>query len=137
MVPRVLGTVELLENILLGLDIRTLLLSQRTNRHFKSVIDRSTKLQQALYFKLDASTEQPCSHEAAWYDLNPLLVSMQDNGSGISRTTTHRVLQYVDLVATKSETGEELYNLGPPDLSSCAPSSPRLFPSIHHQSETL
>lgn len=80
-VSRMLATVELLENILLGLDMRTLLLSQRTSRHLKGVIAGSTKLQQALYFRLDTTTpldEQQCRHQRGLCELNPLLITEQD-----------------------------------------------------------
>ncbi|KAK4977183.1 hypothetical protein LTR42_003231 [Elasticomyces elasticus] len=47
----VAGTFELLECVLLQVDIRTLLLSQRVSRTFKATINHSTKLQQALFLK--------------------------------------------------------------------------------------
>lgn len=43
-------TTELLENVLLNLDNRTLLLSQRTNKNFRNVINTSLKLQKKLFF---------------------------------------------------------------------------------------
>ena len=55
-VSQALGTVELLELILLSLDaderdaMRTLILSQRVSRAFHATIKGSSKLQQALYF---------------------------------------------------------------------------------------
>jgi hypothetical protein len=50
-VAAVIGTVELLEQVLLNLDARTLLLSQRVNRTFSNVIAGSIKLQKKLFFK--------------------------------------------------------------------------------------
>jgi hypothetical protein len=47
----VFETFELLETILFELPMQTLLLSQRVNKQWKSVLEGSTKLQQALFFK--------------------------------------------------------------------------------------
>jgi len=57
-VVAVFGTVELLESILLRLNMKTLLLSQRVDRTFRDTIANSTKLQKALSF-------EPASHTAA------------------------------------------------------------------------
>ncbi|KAK3691330.1 hypothetical protein LTR37_018691 [Vermiconidia calcicola] len=43
-------TTELLEHILLLLDMKTLLLAQRVNRKFQSVINKSANLQKKLFF---------------------------------------------------------------------------------------
>lgn len=48
---QVLGTTELLEAILLHLDTKTLLLSQRVSKAFKETIITSLPLQQALFLK--------------------------------------------------------------------------------------
>jgi hypothetical protein len=50
-VAAVIETVELLEQVLLNLDGRTLLLSQRVNKTFSNVIAGSIKLQRKLFFK--------------------------------------------------------------------------------------
>lgn len=48
---KVFNTTELLENILLFLDLRTLLLSKGVNTQFRDVVDGSTKIQKALFFE--------------------------------------------------------------------------------------
>ncbi|CZT23205.1 uncharacterized protein RCC_08916 [Ramularia collo-cygni] len=48
---KVLGTTELLEAILLGLDTKTLLLSKRVSKTFKATITDSLACQQALFLK--------------------------------------------------------------------------------------
>ncbi|KAK4540515.1 hypothetical protein LTR36_009153 [Oleoguttula mirabilis] len=48
---KVVATAELLEAILLNLDTKTLLLSQRTCRAFRDTIAGSTQLQRALFFQ--------------------------------------------------------------------------------------
>lgn len=53
----VFSTFELLERILIDVDSKTLLLSQRVNRIWSEVISRSTSLQKKLYF-LPATFEQ-------------------------------------------------------------------------------
>lgn len=55
---KVLNTTELLEQILLGVDNKTLLLSQRVSKTFKDTIDRSVKLQRALFFQQDPEIQQ-------------------------------------------------------------------------------
>jgi hypothetical protein len=79
----VLNTTELLESILLKLDNRTLLLSQRTNQAFKATVEESVRLQQKLFFKptppgsafdckeLDC-WDIACSGAPAWPHFNPL-----------------------------------------------------------------
>lgn len=47
---KVFGTVELLEKILVNLDMKTLLLSQRVNADFNTVITESSKCQKKLFF---------------------------------------------------------------------------------------
>lgn len=44
------GIAELLEQILVNVDMRTILLSQRVNKHWNNVISGSTKLQKKLFF---------------------------------------------------------------------------------------
>ena len=67
------GTVELLEQILLCVDMKTLLLSQRVDRMFRDTIADSQKLQEALYFK--ASDGDPSATSPPLYGANPLLVT--------------------------------------------------------------
>ncbi|KAI5360491.1 putative F-box-like domain superfamily protein [Septoria linicola] len=55
----VLFTTELLERILVGIDIRDLLLAQRVNSKWRKVIKRSTLLQQKLFF-------EPAETEFCW-----------------------------------------------------------------------
>ena len=52
---RVVNITELLESILLQVDTRTLLLSQRTCKSFHSTITGSPKLQRALFFQQDTA----------------------------------------------------------------------------------
>lgn len=47
----VLGTAELLANILHELDIKTLLLSRRVSRQWSIVIDSTPELQEKLYYR--------------------------------------------------------------------------------------
>ncbi|KAK4613631.1 hypothetical protein CLAFUW4_09711 [Fulvia fulva] len=47
-------TTELLEQILLELPMKDLLLDQRVSKMWKECIDKSTKLQKALFFVADA-----------------------------------------------------------------------------------
>ncbi|RYP03009.1 hypothetical protein DL764_005430 [Monosporascus ibericus] len=69
---QVLGTPELLENILLGVDFVTLLTSaQRVNRQWLDLISNSPALQCALFFRPDFSPNQEPRR-------NPLLVSHWD-----------------------------------------------------------
>jgi hypothetical protein len=58
----VLNTYELLENILLHLPLRQLLLAQRVNKKFHAVIEDSLKINQALFFKPSSN------HHADWED---------------------------------------------------------------------
>ena len=70
----VLSIWELLELILLCLDMRTLLLSQRVCRHWHEVIMRSKPIQQVLFFMPieptnvphDARTRNPLLEEILW-----------------------------------------------------------------------
>lgn len=55
--PQVLHTPELLENILVHLDRKTLLLSQRVNTTFKNVIAGSKPLQRRLFFLPDSKPQ--------------------------------------------------------------------------------
>ncbi|KAF7189536.1 hypothetical protein HII31_09176 [Pseudocercospora fuligena] len=68
---KVFGTYELLEKILLEADIKTVLLSQRVDKTFQHVIDRSTGLQQKLFFKSCPHTE--------WL-ANPLFMAKSQQG---------------------------------------------------------
>ena len=82
-VATVLNTPELLENILLRLDERTLLLSQRVSKTFNATINGSVKLQRKLFFQLDRIADvQDCPESATvdkcWREqgLNPLLAHL-------------------------------------------------------------
>lgn len=66
----VVNTPELLESILVLLDTKTLLLSQRVSRTFKATIDCSQRLQRELFFK-PASARQ---WHADGPSYNPLLL---------------------------------------------------------------
>ncbi|OQO10480.1 hypothetical protein B0A48_03777 [Cryoendolithus antarcticus] len=48
----VLELPELLETVLINLDVKTLLLSQRANKQWKAIIESSPDLQDKLFFKL-------------------------------------------------------------------------------------
>ena len=50
-VTQVIGTFELLEEILLYLDLNTLLCCKRTSTNFRDVIDGSSRIQKALFFE--------------------------------------------------------------------------------------
>lgn len=73
-VDRVINTIELLEGILINLDMKTLLLSQRVSKQFNAVIAGSTSLQQALFFKQAPKD----GHKYGEDGRNPLLI--QENG---------------------------------------------------------
>ncbi|OQO10479.1 hypothetical protein B0A48_03776 [Cryoendolithus antarcticus] len=73
----VLTLPELLENILGHLDMKTLLLSQRVNTHFKLVIQSSKDLQEKLYFRPKSATKTKCITEVT---LNPLLTKPYTRG---------------------------------------------------------
>lgn len=47
---KIVNTTELLEKILIDVDMRTLLFSQRINKQFKAVVLGSIKLQKKLFF---------------------------------------------------------------------------------------
>lgn len=64
---RALAIPELLEQVLLNLPVKDILLAQRVNRGFKATIDGSKKLQQALFFSPEPASVSPT--------LNPLLSS--------------------------------------------------------------
>ncbi|KAK3059936.1 hypothetical protein LTS18_009714 [Coniosporium uncinatum] len=66
---KVIETPELLELILLHLDARTLLHSQRTNRSFYELIKHSPYLQQALFFR----PQSAANPKESTYRTNPLL----------------------------------------------------------------
>ena len=79
---RVAHVPELVEMILLCLgqiDVKDLLLAQRVSKHFKAVIDGSTKLQQALFFKADPDCTEP--------RLNPLITARLLNSMGLGRNS--------------------------------------------------
>lgn len=56
MAAKVLDTYELLEDILLHLPLRQLLLAQRVNKQFHAVIQDSLKINQVLFFKPATTT---------------------------------------------------------------------------------
>ena len=64
-VATVLNTPELLEHILLQLDERTLLLSQRVSRTFNANIGGSVKLQRKLFFQLEPVVDPPAHADSA------------------------------------------------------------------------
>ncbi|KAK4494889.1 hypothetical protein PRZ48_014245 [Zasmidium cellare] len=72
---RALNTVELLEAILLddGVDMKTLLLSQRVSTTWKNIIKESIKLQEKLWFRRTHKKSQKKG-----YLLNPLLFHHHD-----------------------------------------------------------
>lgn len=73
----VMDAAELREMILLQLDNKTLLLSQRVSKNFKAFIDNTKSIQRKLFFQLD--DEVPCLRERmrmrADDIVNPLLAS--------------------------------------------------------------
>lgn len=60
-VDKVFNTPELLEAILIDLDIKTILLSQRVNRTFNATIAGSIKLRRKLYFEPATAADSPGS----------------------------------------------------------------------------
>ncbi|USW53060.1 Putative F-box domain-containing protein [Septoria linicola] len=75
---RVFKTYELLENILLHLPLRTLLLSQRVNKSFQDVICRSQKIKQALFL-------EPCSPHVVVEGLVDNVIKHSSGGSATFR----------------------------------------------------
>lgn len=69
---QVLSTVELLENILLQLPMKDILLAQKVSRHFQTLITASPALQQALFFR---PLQITCTEDASItiHRINPLL----------------------------------------------------------------
>lgn len=61
---KVLGTTELLEAILLGLDTKNLLLSQRVSKAFQATFTDSLAIQQALFLKPSATMANSWNHLA-------------------------------------------------------------------------
>lgn len=116
---RALGTAELLEMILLNLDMRTLLLSQRVNRFFQGVIAGSTKLQQALFFKLDPNSSlegQPPGYDIRQCKLNPLLATEACTNwlECMSSPCPDFLLKCIDIRPSVDEAGETSYSLAAP-----------------------
>ena len=70
---RVFGIAELLEMILHGLDERTLLLSQRVDKAFSSIITDSSRLQHKLFF----------TDESLSADMDPEHEEIEGNKTGI------------------------------------------------------
>ncbi len=60
-VTKVLSITELLEQILVGLDFKTLLFATRTNKKFKNVIERNQDLQKKLFLWPVESFEEALS----------------------------------------------------------------------------
>lgn len=70
MAAKVFDVVEMLEHVLLDLPMLDLLLAQRVNKQFKSTIEGSMKIQQALFFTPVSDSGDPSWAEVT---LNPLL----------------------------------------------------------------
>ncbi|RAH51111.1 uncharacterized protein BO95DRAFT_319387, partial [Aspergillus brunneoviolaceus CBS 621.78] len=73
---------EILEKILLGLDMKTLLLSTRVCRAWNALIRSSPSIQKALFFRAadpvpgQAKAKNPLVEEKVWHDfLHPRLFS--------------------------------------------------------------
>lgn len=111
--PRVFGTVELLEAILLEvkiyrrtyvgpgcftttleLDVRTVLLSQRVNRTFRDIIRGSMKLQQDLWFR--PTPRNSSDHPSLELQINPLLFPTAVGFTGPGLTCNFASLQSPD-----------------------------------------
>ena len=69
-VSRVFTISELLENILLHLPERRLLLAQRVSKSFRDVTTASVRLQRKLFFTADVDSGDGCIPNLKW---NPLL----------------------------------------------------------------
>lgn len=99
MAAKVLDIPELLEQILLDVPMRTLLLSQRVCRDFKSTIDDSPKLQRALFFLPDLpkpATKKPRTDHrngspGPRIKFNPLLVTVTGGAASFERSISLKV----------------------------------------------
>ena len=134
----VFATFELLEAILFDLPIRTLLLSQRVAKQWKCTIERSTKLQQALFFKpipgdpipftQDPTLQTKDSHRREVVDntnkclQNPLLMDMFD---AFEEVMEQRVVPIEDALIDSLSAGKGV-------LPSCMRMLPSQPPVCHH-----
>ena len=82
----VIATNELLESILCGLDMRTLLFAQAVCKEWKSLIATSPSLQRALFLQADPVTNDVPT-------LNPLLTSLRWGGSLLADSELGLLLQ--------------------------------------------
>lgn len=77
---RALGTTELLEAILFNLNTKQLLFAQKVSKHWKALIEGSTRLQQALFFRAlpgNLHTKKEAYSKYATILANPLLANLQ------------------------------------------------------------
>lgn len=82
---RVFNIPELLENVLLYIPERDLLLSQRVNQTFQDTIIHSPRLQRKLFYTADLYHQGDVLSKLVW---NPLLdVFRPWNSSGLARVT--------------------------------------------------
>lgn len=81
---------ELLENILLHVPERELLLSQRVNQNFRNVIKHSPKLQRKLFYTADHYLEGNELSELKW---NPLLKFLCPHLEGTSERILYATWQ--------------------------------------------
>ncbi|OQN97519.1 hypothetical protein B0A48_16672 [Cryoendolithus antarcticus] len=83
---KVFGVIELLEQILIDVDIKTLLLAQRVDRQWHRDINNSPKLRKALFFDFDHTRKHEHVLERAenYQHINPLLNDPDQPGWGPS-----------------------------------------------------
>lgn len=138
-----LAITELHENILLFLDVRTLLLAQRVNTKWRDIITANKKLQKKLFFKaaedfeevlslgtvggdvpiaLDISYRRQGGTEAAVF--NPLITehAVLENSSeydGFYREISDRILPDTISVHRGKSSWERMYLSQPPDTMWC------------------
>ena len=97
---RVLNTAELLEAILLQMDLRTLLLSQRVSKTFQTSIAGSPKLQHKLFFR---PTKDVVNRQA----INPLFLWKYFfiDSEVVARVMVNHDSVYIDLKDRRSKEG--------------------------------
>lgn len=75
-IVQVMNTTELLENILLFLDLHTLLCAKRVSRQFRDVTQRSRRIQKALFLE---SLRQPTIQELEWMEGHEQPITLSRN----------------------------------------------------------
>ncbi|KAK4500306.1 hypothetical protein PRZ48_008495 [Zasmidium cellare] len=111
---------EILENVLLRVDAKTLLLSQRVSAQFNATIAASPRLQEKLFFRQPRAPRDETNPLLPWENLKGISISPNehinlqapDRGFGFSmnyaepQTTTRRYIM-IDLTASEHWSGNE------------------------------